>query len=381
MGMSVTGSWCCRLTLLVAVLTCTAATAQPPDVGSPAADSRPLFNDDTVLELSLSLDADALCRPNTEPDCDYIPTELRYINLPGEERAIPVQVLVRGGWRARRDHCDVPPLFVKFTAETAGGTPFAGQTMLPLTTHCRNRVGVGERASAKEYEQYVLREYLGYRLYQLFTEQSLRTRLVRISYSSPADPDREKTRYAFFTEHFDDMAARNNARRLPRGSFDHELIELGALDRVSLFSFMIGNTDLSVPRERNIVLLKGEDGPQYPVPYDLDMSGLVDAEYSGVSPRLDFRNPRQRYFLGFCHPLSDYPALFADFYAQRDPAMQLVGEIPGLNRASRKSSRAYLDDFFDLIESPEEKREDIIEACHPWPPSPVDHTTPPETAQ
>ena len=378
--MSVTGNWCCRLSLLAVLLASTTTAAQPPDPGSRDAGGKPLFADDSVLELSLSLDFEALCRPNREPDCDYIDSVLGYLDPAGEQRAIPIQVLVRGGWRARRDHCDVPPLFVKFTAGAAGDTPFAGQSMLPLTTHCRNRRGSFGGANPREYEQYVLREYLGYRLYQLFTGQSLRTRLVRINYSSPDNPDREVQRYAFFTEHFDDLAARNGTRRLPHGSFDPELVDLAALDRVSLFSFMIGNTDLSVPRERNIVLLEGENGRQYPVPYDLDMSGLVDAEYSGVSPRLDFRDPRQRYYLGFCHPRPDYPALFAQFQGQRDAALQLVGDIPGLNRVSRKSSRAYLDDFFDLIESPDDRREDIIEACHPWPPAAIDHTTPPETA-
>lgn len=379
--MSLTASWCCRLTLIAAVLAGTTVLAQPPGPDSPAASGKPLFADHSVLELSLSLDFEALCRPNREPDCDYVPTALGYVSPAGEERAIPVQVLVRGGWRARRDHCDVPPLFVKFTTESVDNTPFAGQTMLPLTTHCRNRAGSFGGANTREYEQYVLREYLGYRLYQLFTEQSLRTRLVRISYSSPDSPDREVRRYAFFTEHFDELASRNGARRLPHGSFDHQLVDLAALDRVSLFSFMIGNTDLSIPRERNILLLEGEYGLQYPVPYDLDMSGLVEAEYSGVSPRLDFRNPRQRYYLGFCHPLPDFAALFAEFQAQRDAALLLVGQIPGLNRASLKSSRVYLEDFFDLIASPADRREDIIEACHPWPPSPVDHTTPPESAQ
>jgi hypothetical protein len=378
MVMSVTGNWCRRLTLIAVVLAGAAAAAQSP---APAAGGKPLFADDSVLELSLSLDFEALCRPNREPDCDYVPTELGYVSPHGELRAIPVQVLVRGGWRARRDHCEVPPLFVKFTAETVEDTPFAGQSMLPLTTHCRDRRGSFGGANPREYEQYVLREYLGYRLYQLFSDQGLRTRLVRISYSSPGNAALETQRYAFFTEHFDDLAARNGARRLPRGSFSPELVDLAALDRVSLFSFMIGNTDLSVPRERNIILLEGEYGLQYPVPYDLDMSGLVDAEYSGVSPRLDFRNPRQRYYLGFCHPLPDFPALFAEFQGQREAALQLVGEIPGLNRASRKGSRAYLDDFFDLLESPEARRADIIEACHPWPPAPIDHTTPPETAQ
>jgi hypothetical protein len=140
---------------------------------------------------------------------------------------------------------------------------------------------------------------------------------------------------------------------------------------------MIGNTDWSVVRERNIVLLADAQGRQYPVPYDLDMSGLVDAEYGGVSPRLDFRNPRQRYYLGFCHPEPDFPSLFSDFQREKENMLELVSDIPGLSRDSRKVSRRYLKAFFAILDSPGKSQRDITGACHPWPPAPEDHTTPP----
>jgi hypothetical protein len=142
---------------------------------------------------------------------------------------------------------------------------------------------------------------------------------------------------------------------------------------------MIGNTDFSVVRGRNIVLLADAAGHQYPVPYDLDMSGLVDAEYAGVSPRLDFRDPRQRYYLGFCHPQRDYAVLFADFQRTEKGALELLSDTPGLDRESRKVSRRYLQQFFDILDSPKKSSRYIMDACHPWPPSPEDHTTPPDS--
>ena len=70
-----------------------------------------------------------------------------------------------------------PPLFVSFGDETARGTLFEGQTMLPLTTHCRD---------SSSYEQYVLKEYLAYRIYNLLTDKSLRVRLARVRTATPA---------------------------------------------------------------------------------------------------------------------------------------------------------------------------------------------------
>ena len=346
----------------------------------PLAQEPTLFTRNEVIELSISVDFDALCRPNEVEGCEYSPAVLVYGIEDDEQRSIPVEIRVRGGWRARKDHCEVPPLFVRFAEEGAAGTPFSGQELLPLTTHCKN---LKNRAHGTEpsrnYEQYVLREYLGYRLYNLVTERSLRVRLVQITYDNPARPGDDRVRYAFFTEHFEDMAARLGMHTLRGDAFDHEYVDLRSFDEVSLFSFMIGNTDLSVVRGRNIVLLADESGRQYPVPYDLDMSGLVGAEYGGVSPRLDFRDPRRRYYLGFCHPQRDYAALFSDFQRAEKGMLELVGDTPGMDRESRKASRRYLRQFFDILDSPKKSSRDIMDACHPWPPSPEDHTTPPDS--
>lgn len=352
----------------------------PDPNAPPLAQEPPLFASDEVLELSLSVDFDALCRPNEVEDCEYSPAKLFYEAADDERRSIPVEIRVRGGWRARKDHCEVPPLFVRFDEEGTAGTPFSGQELLPLTTHCKNlKIRARGTGPSRNYEQYVLREYLAYRLYNLVTDRSLRVRLVRIAYDNPAEPGDERVRYAFFTEHFDEMASRLDATRIDGDAFDHEAVDLPTFDEVALFNFMIGNTDFSVVRGRNIVLLADASGRQYPVPYDLDMSGLVDAEYGGVSPRLDFRDPRQRYYLGFCHPQRDFDTLFQDFQQTEEDMLELVSDIPGLDRESRKTIRRYLRRFFAILDSPEKSRQEIMDACHPWPPSPEDHTTPPDS--
>jgi len=339
----------------------------------------PLFISNELIELSLSVHFDALCRPNEVEDCQYSQAILVYEAADDERRSIPVEIRVRGGWRARKDNCEVPPLFVRFDEEGTAGTPFSGQDLLPLTTHCKNlRIRAHGAQPSRNYEHYVLKEYLGYRLYNMLTERSLRVRLVRITYKNPAEEGDERVRYAFFTEHFDSMAARLGMHRLGGDAFNHERVDLRSFDEVALFNFMIGNTDFSVVRGRNIVLLADASAQQYPVPYDLDMSGLVDAEYAGVSPRLDFRDPRQRYYLGFCHPRRDYAALFSDFQRTEKGALELVRDTPGLDRESRKTSRRYLQQFFAILDSPQKSTRDIMDACHPWPPSPEDHTTPPD---
>lgn len=352
----------------------------PLEPNSLAVSGEYLFASDDVLDLKLTVDFAALCRPREVEDCDYTPTTLGYVSSEGAEITVPVELRVRGGWRAQRDHCDVPPLFIRFSSGTQG-TPFQGQGMLPLTTHCRSKVTVKTGSkSAADYEQYVLREYLGYRLYNIVTDRSLRVRLVRITYEKPGEVGKGESRYAFFTEHFDELAARDGSHRLPSKSFDHQRVDLKVFDDVALFSFMVGNTDWSVVRQRNILLLQDANERQYPVPYDLDMSGLVDAAYSGVSPRLDFRDPLQRYYLGFCHPELDWSGLFSGFLDYEADMLDVAATVPGFNRTSRKQSTRYLKKFFSIIKSPQRREKAVVSACHGWPPSPEDHTTPPDVA-
>ena len=81
-----------------------------------------------------------------------------------------------------------------------------------------------------------------------------------MTYPNPDKPGRSIVNYAFFTEHFESVAARNGDEYSPRGSFDHEKLDARAADLVALFQYMIGNTDWSIVRERNVVLLQDSSG-------------------------------------------------------------------------------------------------------------------------
>jgi hypothetical protein len=269
---------------------------------------------------------------------------------------VPIDVAVRsrGRWRKETGNCPLPALFVFFDARTAAGTPFAGQTMLPLTTHCRDRAA---------YEQYVLKEYLAYRIYNELTDKSLRVRLAKITYRDPTDPKHDTTRFGFFTEHFDSLAARNSAEVWRPEAVDVTRVDAQELATLGLFQYMIGNTDWSVVYGHNTVALRDAAGAGSVVPYDFDFSGLVESEYAGPAPGLPINNVRQRIFRGFCAPPPDWDALFANFAAQRETVRILVAETPGLLPAQGERALAYLDGFYELLDSPERRTAGVVESC------------------
>jgi len=179
---------------------------------------------------------------------------------------------------------------------------------------------------------------------------------VRMTYPNPDKPNRSIVNYAFFTEHFKSVAKRNGAELLPRKNFDHEKLDAHSADLVALFEYMIGNTDWSIVRERNIVLLQ-------------DSNGLLQ-------PGLSIDQVTERQYLGFCHPDTDWDALFEFFLDRQETLLSMVAEIPGLKKQSIKVANRFLERFFSTLQSSKSREKKIVSQCQSWPPSAIDHTTP-----
>jgi hypothetical protein len=296
---------------------------------------------------------------------------LEYVDENGGQRSMPIEVKVRGGWRSLVENCSAPLLFIRFDETETAGTPFQGQSMLPLTTHCGRGFSLEEssvKQSRHTWEQYILKEYLAHRLYNVITDVSLNARLVHITYPNPQKPGRKITNYAFFTEHFESVARRNGYRLLQRGAFDPEALDLNSAGRVALFEFMIGNTDWSIVHERNITLLQRPDGAQVPLPFDFDLSGLVDAHHAGPAPSVPIDDVRERYFLGFCNTGNSLESLIDEYLEQKDALLAMAAEVPELDKRSLKSTRYFLDEFFEILQSEELRTEQLVNRCEPWPP-------------
>src|SRR5690606_9919610 len=127
------------------------------------ADARPaLFADDRPIEMTIEASFRSLCRHEGR-ECEGVPAVLVYADADGTLRRIGASIRARGKWRAERENCSVPPLFVTLVDDDGDSALLgAHPPVLPLTTHCR------EKPAA--YEQYVVKEFLAYRLYGLLTD-------------------------------------------------------------------------------------------------------------------------------------------------------------------------------------------------------------------
>jgi AAA family ATP:ADP antiporter len=343
--------------LAVAIGVCALGAAAPADAANEGVVSaeRGVFEVQQPLSAELAFDFRALCRNPEGSACADVPATLAYRDTLGHEQRVAVELRTRGRYRADTVQCDLPALFVFFTGDTRG-TPFDGESMLPLTTHC-------ERTA--HYEQYVLKEYLAYRIYDVLTSKSLRTRLARVTYRDTSGRVEPFARYAFFIEHFASFARRQEAAVHTARPFDPltaDPLEIATLD---LFEYAIGNTDWSVVYGHNVLLVEGEAGLVTPVPFDFDFSGLVNATYATVSPQLSISRVRERVFRGICRAETDWPVAFAHFASRRAEVLALATELEGLEPKHRADVIGYLEGAFETFASAQRRDRRIVGACRP----------------
>jgi hypothetical protein len=339
--------------------------AQEPQVSTPEeyarrkakADSAPLFASHEPLAVTLRTDISKIRDERSVEE--EVEGTLTYDGPDGAEVTLPVQVRARGNFRREKRNCNFPPLRIDVAGKEAKGTLFEGQDKLKLATPCQD--------GREQFQQYILQEYLVYRVYQLLTPVGFRVRLVTITYEDPDGGYDPRTLTAFLIESDEQMAARNRGLAQEYTQFHPAAMEPEQDALVALFQYMIGNTDFSTAFFHNAVLIRGEDGQFLIVPYDFDWSGVVDARYAFPDARLPITDVRQRVFRGFCRDNVDQAALAKRFNDQREAIRGLYEGMPGLEEGVKKRSLEYYDSFYEILNDPRRYEREIARACQPLP--------------
>ncbi|MEQ9399681.1 MAG: hypothetical protein RJQ04_11015 [Longimicrobiales bacterium] len=325
----------------------------PPGTGAQA--PPPLFGSTEPLEVTLSADF-SLLKQDRRGETPERPATVTLTAPDGTPVVIEAQVRTRGRTRRSESVCSMPPLRLNLKTKQTEGTVFEGQDKLKLVGSCRPGLDT--------YEQLVLAEYVAYQAFRTVTEVSFRVRLARITYVDDSGQDAPSTRFAFFIEDDDALAERVGATvfELPEGSnLPAAALEPVSATAAAVFQYMIGNTDWSDIAGHNVELLQ-RGGSAIPVPYDFDYSGLVDAPYA--VPHADLRLPdvRTRMYRGFCQDEALSRVVVARFLAARPEILGQVA-VEGLDESVRRRITAYLEDFFQQIETPERARNRFLRDC------------------
>jgi hypothetical protein len=307
---------------------------------------------DSLLELRIVTDFRKLIREKTKEERQS--GELYYTDRSGQPVEWDIQVRTRGN--QRKKVCFYPPLKIYFPKKELTARGFDRKfNDYKLVLICR---------TPDRYQDYVLREYLVYKLYNQLTDQSFRVQLARITIEDRKGKRKPLVSYGYLLENEDELAARHGGEVLEPRRLSPAIVDPDAYDRMTLFQFMIGNTDWYAYLNHNLKVLRvaGNDRPIL-VPYDFDYSGLVGTDYATPNGNYPVEDIRDRYFLGPCKSPEAYLRQLASFREKKADLLRTVSEFSYLNERETNDMRQYLESFFEIIESPELTRRYILDHC------------------
>lgn len=324
------------------------------DSNSKAEGRDDFFYSDSLLDLTLIADLDSLLVDVGE-DPAYHDGRLIYTEPGGSQVQIRIKARARGKFRKKPENCNFPPLKIKFSEEDTPGTLFEGIPDLKIVSHCQSEL--------PEFEQYVLQEYLIYKLYNILTDLSFRVRLARIRYLDQGNLPDSVYHFAFFIENPEAMAARNGGRLLDLQTIPQNRIDREQLMLVTLFNYMIINTDYSVPILHNLELVSMDYfEPPLPVPFDFDWSGMINIPYNyNYNPGKGY--PR-REFKGPCWKRRELRRGFTKMKEKRFEVFKLYAAFPYLNPAIKARTLYDLNNFYGCIENRKLVREEFMKNCY-----------------
>jgi len=311
------------------------------------------FAVDVPLEINLEFDIKTFMKTKNKEE--YLDAKFSYMDVDSVLVEDTIRVKARGNFR--KGHCSFPPIKLNLKKADLRNEDLNNTKSLKLVTHCKN---------SKTYTQYIHKEYLCYRLYNLFTEYSYRVRLFKINYIDSEGKKKVHTNYGFIIESDSHLEERINAAEYEIGTLTMKYTDYDLIRMTSLFQFMIGNTDFSVQARHNIKLFKLlEFNKEFPlaIPYDFDISGMVNAYYAIPDERLGIETVRERVYRGHCIPAEDYEPIFAQFSDKKEDMYRIVNNYPYLDKVHRKEMITYLDEFFKIIENPKTRGNVIIRNC------------------
>jgi hypothetical protein len=300
-----------------------------------------LFREESPLPLQLRYSNKEIKRETN--DSTYLQSRIWYRETEQWD-SLPVRLRARGNFR--RKTCYFAPLKLKFRRSSARNTVFEGSETLKLVLPCLLERNSGD---------YVLKEYLAYKLYQVIAPYHFKTRLLEIALFD--DRGRREVDHHFFgflIEDMDQLTVRYGGQEVRRYIHPLQQDDLASV-RNAFFEYMIANTDFSTKQLHNQKLLF-EEKRIIPLPYDFDMSGLVNAPYAAVTNIQNLSGTithvTDRIYKGYERerPLLDQ---VRNEYLEKKP--DLLGELYRLkelfeDQAQYREASDFLLSFFAILE-------------------------------
>jgi hypothetical protein len=309
-----------------------------------------LFDNDSVLKITLGGNLRDLMTDKADNPQNH-PVTISYHQEDGKELSIPAEARTRGHFRRTMGNCMYPPLLLQFAkSDILPSSIFKQQDKLKLVMPC-----VGD--------DYVIREWMVYRIYNLVTPKSFRARLVSVELYDTKKKKSTSPFYGILLEEDRQMATRNEDVLVKR-QLRPEQTDSTAFLKMAVFEYLVGNTDWSV-QYQNIKLV-APDSTAVPtaVPYDFDHAGLVSPPYAKPAEELRMNSVRDRRYRGYCmQNMEKFDAVIALYNKLKPDIYKLYTDCTLLDPKYVKSTIKYLDDFYETINDPAKLKKEFGYPC------------------
>jgi len=340
---------------VIHLLTAQVASAQV-GVGEKSSDESTslLFQGKFPLSMQLQFSKKYI-KKNTN-DSTYILSTLFIQNEEATWDSLKIKLRARGN--NRRKNCYYVPLKLKLKKKVSRGTIFEGNTKLKLVLPC---------LLEKDNDDLVLKEYMAYKLYEIISPYHYKTRLANIEFNEEKGNRIKKHKLrAILLEDIDKVAKRHHGQALTRKVHPLQQDDFSSIQN-SLFQFLIGNTDFSTRGEHNQKLLY-VDKKYVSIPYDFDMSGLVNASYATISGMENMKGSitmvTQRVYKGYKRDDNLLQEVRQEYISSKDEIYMVMDSLKEYfqNPNLFVKAKDFVIDFFEIMESDEKFQKFIMDS-------------------
>jgi hypothetical protein len=303
------------------------------------------FTSDSLIEVTLKTDFYKLS--TDKKDTNYQPATITWHNVDTVgDVSEEIGVRLRGFFR--RTQCSFASIMFKFSDSAKTSNPKSFKR-LKVTVPCE---------WGTEDEQYLLKEFMVYKIYSLFTDLSFRVRLIRFRFEDVSGKIKPYKQYGFALEPIGDVAKRNKCKEQDERKVLSEQTNRLHTTFVSIFEYMIGNLDWAIPPHHNIKIVVPKDSlaaPPYIIPHDFDFSGAVNALYATPPPDMKgIEKVTERRYRGFKRTIDEIRPIVAGFLAKEQDVYKLIADFKYFRPETKKEMTEFLKGFFNEIR--DEKR-------------------------
>jgi hypothetical protein len=169
-------------------------------------------------------------------------------------------------------------------------------------------------------------------------------------------------------EDVDKLAKRYDAKAEEKASILPDQLNDTCALRFYMFQLLIANTDWSTTAQHNVKLIHQRSGDYISLPYDFDLSGVVNASYAFVSldagNQLPIDNVTQRLYRGYCRAPGVTEFVRKEMLAKEKELLAVPDLLKGeLDEKEIRGIKKYLDEFFDILRNDFLFRTKVLENC------------------